>query len=72
MGVTGLPDGVALGRVPTSGEDPTRCARFGLFPGHVTYSNVVFAFPLLPLLEAMSRYSEPLLGPCHSCGSSPK
>jgi hypothetical protein len=56
MGVTGLPDGVALGRVPTSGEDPARCARFGIFPRHVTYLNVVFAFPLLPLLGAMSRY----------------
>jgi hypothetical protein len=26
MGVTGLPDGIDLGRVPTSGEDPARCA----------------------------------------------
>jgi hypothetical protein len=72
MGVTGLLDGVAFGRVPTSGEDNARCTRFGLFPRHVTYLNVVFAFPLLPLLGAMSRYSKLLLGPCHRWGSSPK
>jgi hypothetical protein len=49
----------------------TRC-RFGLFPRHISYSTVIFLFPLLPLLGAMSRYPYPLLGHSHSRGSSPK
>jgi hypothetical protein len=62
FGETGLPDGVALERVPTSGEDPARCARFGLFPRHVTYSKVVFAFLLLPLLGSCLDIRSPFGG----------
>jgi hypothetical protein len=58
--------------IATPRGDPARCVRFGLFLHHVTYSNVVFTFPLLPLLGAMSRYPSPLLRPCRSWGSCPQ